>query len=89
MLGWKMGVVLSRASKHTQEHQSTHRSSMKKDLLNALLMILIISTASNTTAANTLITKAYVEFQGKKCNKKMYSFQSAIKSKSISIQVSI
>ena len=46
------------------------RSSMKNDLLNALLMILIIGPACNTTAANTLITQAGVEFQDKKHQKK-------------------
>ena len=33
-------------------------SSMKNDLLNALLMISVIGPACNTTAANTLITLA-------------------------------
>ena len=67
----------------------THnRGSMKNDLLNALLMISIIGPACNTTAANTLIIQAGVEFQDKKPQKKTYSFQSAIKSKSMSSQVS-
>ena len=62
---------------------------MKNDLLNALLMISIIAPACNTTAPNTLITKAHVEFQDKKCQKKPCSFQSAMKSKSMGTQISI
>ena len=37
-----------------------YRSSMKNDLLNALLMISIITPEWNTTAANTLITNVKV-----------------------------
>ena len=44
---------------------------MKNDLLNALLMISIIAPACNTTAANTLITEAHVEFQDKKRQKSL------------------
>ena len=51
---------------------------MKNDLLKTLLMILINFPACNTTAANTLITQACVEFQDKKRQKKPCSFQSVI-----------
>ena len=68
----------------------THnRSSIKNDLLSALLMISINFVACNTTAANTLITQACVEFQDKKRQEKPCSFQSVIKSKSMGMQVSI
>ena len=60
---------------------------MKNDLLKTLLMISINFPACNTTAANTLITQACVEFQDKKRQKKPCSFQSVIKSKSMSTQV--
>ena len=52
---------------------------MKNDLLNALLMISIIAPSCNTTTANTLITKARVEFQDKKCQKKTCSFRRSLK----------
>ena len=52
-------------------------------------MILINGPACNTTAANTLITHACVEFQYKKRQKKSRSFRSVIRSKSVGTQVSI
>ena len=61
---------------------------MKNDLLNALLMISIISPACNTAAVNILITKTHAEFQDKKCQKKPCSFQSVIKSKSMGMHAS-
>ena len=61
---------------------------MTNNLLNALSMILIIAPACNTNAATTLIKKAHVEFQDKKCQKKLCSFGSVIKSKSMGMQVS-
>ena len=61
----------------------------ENDLLSALLMILINGPACNTTAANTLITHACVEFQYKKRQKKSRSFRSVIRSKSVGTQVSI
>ena len=62
---------------------------MKYDLLDALFMISIIGAACSTTVANTLITQACIEFQDKKCQKKLCSFRSVIKSKLMSMQVSI
>ena len=56
---------------------------------NALLMISIIGPACNTTAANTLITQACVEFQNKKGQKNPCSSGSVIKSKSTGTQVSM
>ena len=54
--------VTGRWRKCYQEYQNTYRSSMKNDLLNGLFKILIIAPGCNTTAANTLITKAHDEF---------------------------
>ena len=52
---------------------------MKNDLSNALLMISIIAPACNTTAANTLITKVHVEFQGKSARKNRVAFKVSLK----------
>ena len=49
--------------------KTRNKSSMKNDLLNALLMILINGPAFNTTAANTSVTQACVQFQDEKCEK--------------------
>ena len=68
--------------------KTSNRRSMKSDLLNAMLMILINDPACNTTA-NTLITQASGGFQDKKPHKKQCSFQKVIKSKSMGTQVSI
>ena len=43
--------------------KTRNRRSMKNDPLNVLLMISIINSACNTTAADTLIKQACVEFQ--------------------------
>ena len=69
--------------------KTRNRSSMKNDLLNALLMISIIGPTCNTTPVNTLISQVFVEFQDKKCQKKLCSFRSVIKSKSMDTQVSM
>lgn len=69
--------------------KARNRSSMKNNLLNALLIISINGPACNTTSANTSITQACVEFQHKKHQKKRRSFQSVIKSKSTVTQVSM
>ena len=63
--------------------KTCNKSSMKNYFLNALLMISIVGRACNSTAANTLIAQACVEFQDKKPSKKLSSFQSVIKSKSM------
>ena len=69
--------------------KTRNRSSMKNDLLNALLMISINGPACNTTAANTAITQACAEFQDKNCHKNPCSFRIAIKNKSMGKQVSM
>ena len=50
-------------------------------------MISIIGPACNTTAGNTLISLTCVELQDKKRRKKLCSFRSVIKSKSMDTQV--
>ena len=52
---------------------------MKNDVLNALLMISIIVLACNTIAANSLITKAHVRFQGKSARKNHVAFKMSLK----------
>ena len=52
---------------------------MKNDLLNRLLMISVIAPACNTTAANTLITKAHVEFQIKSAGKNRVVLEVSLK----------
>ena len=59
---------------------------MKNDLLNELLMILINDPACNTTAANTSVMQACVEFQDKKRQKNRGAF---IKSKLMGTQASM
>ena len=74
------GIAIKRIKTH-------NRSNMKINLLNALLMTSMNGPAFNTTACNTLITQACAEFQDKKHQNKPCSFQSVIKSKSMSTQV--
>ena len=69
--------------------KTRNRSSMKNDLLNALLMISINGPACNTTAVNTAVTQACAEFQDKNCHKNPCSFRIAIKNKSMGKQVSM
>ena len=78
-----------RGGSATKRIKTRNKSSMKNDLLNALLMISINNPTCNTAASNTLITQACVKFQDKKHQKKSRSFKSVIKSKLMGTQVSI
>ena len=52
-------------------------------------MISINGPACNTTAANTAITQACVEFQDKNCHKNPCSLRTAIKNKSMGKHISM